>query len=266
MLKQVSTVCLGIIFYTIYNIGYTDSNPCVGENAFINIVDRPNNADSACVVPFKHFDFESGYDYQKIAPGTGYSHDFSQSELRVGLPLQSEVFFVLPNYNYQFSPKTSGFSNSTIGLKHQVGYNNKWMLTAEGAFEFPGGSKNFGTKALGGFVNAIINYTINDKFTFTFVAGASIESDPVNAGGHHYNSFNPDVILSYAFTEKLSLYGEIYGQTKTGANVRNGFNADAGVLYLLHPKVVIDMSAGQRLRGYLYNIEHYFGTGISFLV
>ncbi|WP_131781589.1 transporter [Legionella gresilensis] len=266
MLKQVSTLCLGITFFSIYNIGYADSNPCIGKNAFINIIDRPNNADSACVVPFKHFDLESGYDYQKIAPGTGYSHDFPQSELRIGLPLQSEVFFVLPIYNYQFSPKNSGFSNSTLGLKHQVGYNDKWMLTAEGAFEFPGGSKDFGTQALGGFVSAIINYAINDKFTFTFVVGGSIEADPINAGGHHYNSFNPDAVLSYSVTEKWSLYGEIYGQTKTGANENSGFNADVGLLYLVHPNVVIDISAGQRLRGYLYNIEHYFGAGISFLV
>ncbi|MGQ3887581.1 transporter [Legionella sp. CNM-1927-20] len=248
------------------SIAYADSNPCSGKNAFINLVDRPNNADSPCVIPVRNIDFELGYDYQKLAPGRGNLHNFPQSELRIGLPMQSEIFFVLPNYNYQFSPVSSGFSNSTIGLKHQVGFNDKWLLTIEGAFELAGGSRDFGSKALGSFANAIINYTMTDKLNFTFVVGGSIQSDPITAGGQHYNSFNPDGVLSYSLTEKLSLYGEIYGQTKTGATESSGFNADVGLLYLWRPHIVFDVSAGQRLTGYLYNIDHYFGAGISFLI
>ncbi|WP_115302551.1 transporter [Legionella beliardensis] len=256
-----------LMFFYLTHMVYAEAdNPCLGANAFMNIIDRPNNADSACTVPFKHFEFESGYAYQRVVQALGEAHDFPEPELRIGLPWQSEIYLIPPNYNYLPSSHLTGFTDAVIGLKHQVGYNAKWIFTVEGALSLPGGSSNFGNRALGSFANAIINYNITDTLSLTFMLGGSTETDPDASGGRRYNSFNPDGVLSYALTEKISMYAEIFGQTKTSAEDSSGFNADAGLLYLLHPNIILDVSVGQRLWGYLGGYENYIGSGISFLI
>ncbi|WP_419418450.1 transporter [Legionella sp. D16C41] len=243
-----------------------ESSFCSGKNAFINIVNRPSNSDSPCVIPYKHFDLELGAAYQKLAQGMGEGYNFPQPEVRIGLLHQSELFFFLPNYYYQRLPVLSGFTNASLGLKHQLGYTDKWVWALEGELELPGGSKNFGTKALGGIVNGIISCTLSNTLSLTFVIGVSTESDSINAGGRRYNSFNPDGLLAYSFTDTLSFYAEVYGQTKTSATTGSGFNADAGLLYLIRPNMVVDLSAGQRLSGFLGGFNHYFEAGMSFLI
>lgn len=92
--------------------------------------------------------------------------------------------------------------------------------------------------------------------------GVSSQTQAINDGGKRYTSVNPDLVLSWT-KEKISVYGEIYGQSKTGPQNGSGFNADAGILYLIRKNIVIDLEAGHRLSGVLGGFSHYVGTGIS---
>ncbi len=242
------------------------SNPCGGPSGFLTLIDRPGNADSPCAVPFKKAVLETGFQYQELKNNTGQEQNFPQAEFRLGLPGQNELVFLTPNFIHQSIAPHSGFTASTVGIKHEIGYTQKWIGAVETLFNLPTGSANFGSKGLGATLNGVGNYTFNSKWSLAFMFGVTTQTEPSNSGGQRFTSFNPDVLVTYAVTGKLNFYGEVYGQSKTAPNQGSGFNADAGLIYLLLQNIAIDVEGGQRLCGSLLGFEHYVGTGISFLL
>lgn len=246
--------------------GYAETeNPCLGPDALLNIVDRPNNADSACVVPFKKIEMEVGFQSQQLSNHGGSLQNFPETEVRFGLPANNELFILLPNAIHLSSLPLSGYTNTVTGLKHQLAYSKNWIVTVEGILYLPDGSQAFGNKELGTAFNGILSYTINPQWNFTLMAGGGTFTDPILAGGRRYNSFNPDIVLTYALTDTFNIYGEIYAQSKTGASEGWGSNFDGGVLYLVTPNLAVDISAGQQLTGYPGGFNRYIGAGFSFM-
>ncbi len=258
-----TTMLTNAIAYNVF--ADTIENPCGGASAFLSIIDRPTVSDSACVVPFKKAVIEAGYQYQELTHSEGHEQNYPEAEFRLGLPANNEIAIVLPNYIHQSMAPHSGFSATTVGLKHEIGYTQKWLGAAEAVFTLPNGSAAFGSKGLGATVNALVDYTINPKFTLSLMLGVSTETQSSTDGGQRYGSINPDVVLTYVATEKINFYGEIYGQSKTAPNEGSGFNVDTGVLYLLYPNLEVDMEVGQRISGNLDGFNHYIGAGFGIM-
>ena len=180
------------------------------------------------------------------------------------MPANSEFAVLLPTYNQLSEPRITGFGPTTLAIKHELGYNQKWLATAEALFTLPSGSLAYGSKDLGVAVNAIVNYTINDKFSWLAMVGVSRQSiPPLVFGLHDYTSFNPDLVFAYSPTDTINLYGEIYAQTKTGPFQGGGVNVDCGVLYLVKPNVILDLGFQQRVSGYLGAFNQLISAGIT---
>ena len=160
----------------------------------------------------------------------------------------------------------SGLTATTIGIKHEIGYTQNWLGTVEALFTLPNGSAAFGSKQMGTAINGIVSYNINSAFNLTFMFGGTSETESSFNGGQRFTSLNPDLVITYAATDKLQLYGETYGQSKTGPGQGSGFNADGGLLYLLIPNLEVDLEVGQRISGNLDGFEHYIGTGVGILL
>lgn len=239
----------------------TDSNPCTG---ILAIVDRPSVGDSACVVPYGKALLEIGYQYQKLHP-QGQEQDFPQAVFRLGLPANNEFVIVLPNFIHESTTPHSGLTATTLGIKHEIGYTQDWIYTAEALFTLPSGSANFGSNGLGVAVNGIVSYSFNSKLSLTVMFGVTSETDTSYNGGQRFTSANPDIVLAWSPTEKINLFGEVYGQTKTGPGQTSGINTDGGITYLLFENVTVDLEVGQRLKGNLGGFEHYIGTGMAIL-
>jgi hypothetical protein len=92
--------------------------------------------------------------------------------------------------------------------------------------------------------------------------GVSSVSLSIDAGGGRISSINPDLVLSWT-KGKISIYGEVYGQSKTGPQEGSGFNSDAGIIYLLKKNIEIDIEMGRCISGQLFGFSRYIGTGIS---
>lgn len=256
-----------VIANVIVTYAFASDNPCYGgPGEMLNIVDRPNNADSACAVPAGRFEFELGYQNQQLTDTSANQQNFPSAELRFGLPHNSEIFIVVPDYIHQSIAPTSGFTQTVGGLKHQILYNDKWLLTVEGAVVLPDGSAAFGNKHIGGAANAIISYNINTQLNMTGMFGGSSTTESRLEGGRRFNSLNPDLVLTWTINGKTSLYGEVYGQRKTGFEEGRGFNFDLGILYLFKPNLVLDLSGAQRLTGNLGGFERYIGAGLSVMI
>lgn len=241
-------------------------NPCLGSNALLNLVDRPNASDSPCTVPERKMMVETGIEYQQLLHAAHAQVNLPEAEFRFGLPKQNELFLLAPNYIHQSIAPKAGFTQTIIGLKHMLGYTDKWVAAIEGAANLSDGSDAFGDQRFGAVFNGIASYTINDKWTATFMLGGSRLSAARLDGGQYYNSINPDVVLTYAPVDKVNIYGEFYGQSQTGPNEGSGFNIDFGVLYLWDPNLAIDVSVAQRLQGGLGGYERYCGAGFTLML
>lgn len=241
----------------------TVDDPCGGPSALLNIIDRPTVADSACVVPYKKVVLETGYQYQQLTHSAGNEQNFPEAELRIGLPIKNEFVAVLPNYVHQSMSSQSGFMATTLGIKHEIGYTEHWLGAIESLFTLPDGNAAFGSKGVGVALNGIVAYTFNPQYNLSLMLGGTSQTQPSNAGGQRYTSINPDLVFTYTATDKLEVYGEIYGQSKTGPGEGSGFNFDGGILYLLLPIVAVDVEIGQRISGNLDGFQHYVGAGLS---
>ena len=252
---------LGMVSRSHFVLANTTEDPCGGPSELLNLIDRPTYGDSVCVVPFKKVVLELGAQYQTISPATNYGENFPQSELRIGLPAKNEFFLLLPNYTHQSISPYTGFSATKGGIKHGLGYSNNWIASVETLITLPSGTNTFGNNEFGVTINGIANYSFNPSFNITYLLGISSQSQSTDA--HRYTSINPDVVLTYVYNPKVNFFGEVYGQSKTAANMGSGFNFDAGVVYLLVPKFAIDLEIGHRISGLLGGFEHYLGAGIA---
>lgn len=232
----------------------------------LNIVNRPSNLDSPCSVPFKKVLIELNYIVKQLPGHQGVQQNFPNAEIRFGLPFNSEFFVDPPNYIYQKSFPKSGNTTTNLAFKHSVYSNQKWGFALQETVNTPGGSSAHGSHGWGTTLNGIAIYVINNHLTIEGMLGLSRLSDPSLTGGHYFNSVNPDIVLDYSVNGKLSIYGEVYGQSKISAKEGAGYNLDGGVLFRIYPNTILNISGGQQLYNYLYDFKHYINFGISVML
>ncbi len=247
-------------------------DPCsvLNPSALFSLLDRPTFSDSACSVPFKHAVLEMGFTRAKLrGEGGGRADNYPQAELRFGLPGRNEFKILAPSYTSQRSgtPReaSSGLSATGIGFKHELGYSDKWLGSVEAIFTLPSGNDVFGSRGLGTTLNGIVAYSLSDHVGLSMQVGASSLTDAVSAGGRRFWSFNQFLTATWNPFERLQLYGEIYGQTKTARDEGAGYNFDGGVQYLVTHWLEVDLETGIRLSGNLGGLTHFYGAGIGIL-
>ncbi|HAT2114424.1 TPA: transporter [Legionella pneumophila] len=258
---------------------------CGEPTDMLSFLERGGIATNPCVVPPRSVLISSGYQYQQLI-GEGIQHNFPAAAIQLGLPGYFEVDLLLPNYINQTVDPRIGFSQTQLIVNHVLWFNDKWVVTASGTFIFPSGSASFGSPNPGGGVIGILSYNFNSQLNLTGNLGITSQSahknnrspkcriyltgnlgitsqsEPSYDGGQSYTSVNPDLILSWT-KNKISLFAEIYGQSKTAPDEGSGYSTDAGVLYQVKKNIVIDLEVDQRISGLLNGVERYYGGGIT---
>lgn len=248
-------------------------DPCAGPGALLAVIDRPTVGDSPCVVRAGRTLLEAGVARYVSSITDGYSLGYPQLELRFGLPSDNELVLLPPNLNRVVTPlpaggrqTLSGGSASVIGLKHEFGYDSRWLWAGETLVTLPSGSPDFGSAATGYAVNGMLSDSLTPELSLTMMLGITHLAAPTNVQtGAYYWSLNPDWVAAWQISERYQLYAEVYGQSHTGPNLGSGYNADAGMQYLLTPNVELDAEIGQRLSGNLGGWSHYLGVGFAVL-
>ncbi|HAU1637737.1 TPA: transporter [Legionella pneumophila] len=234
---------------------------CGEPTDMLSFLERGGIATNPCVVPPRSVLISSGYQYQQLI-GEGIQHNFPAAAIQLGLPGYFEVDLLLPNYINQTVDPRIGFSQTQLIVNDVLWFNDKWVVTASGTFIFPSGSASFGSPNPGGGVIGILSYNFNSQLNLTGNLGITSQSEPSYDGGQSYTSVNPDLILSWT-KNKISLFAEIYGQSKTAPDEGSGYSTDAGVLYQVKKNIVIDLEVDQRISGLLNGVERYYGGGIT---
>ncbi|AEW51668.1 TPA: transporter [Legionella pneumophila] len=259
------TLTLSLLLFSLQINAATDyqtyETVCGEPTDMLSFLERGGIATNPCVVPPRSVLITSGYQYQQLI-GEGVQHNFPAAAIQLGLPGYFEVDLLLPNYINQTVDPRIGFSQTQLIVNHVLWFNNKWVITASGTFVFPSGSASFGSPNPGGGVIGILSYNFNSQLNLTSNLGITTQSEPSYDGGQSYTSVNPDLILSWT-KNKISLFAEIYGQSKTAPDEGSGFSTDAGVLYQVKKNIVIDFEVDQRITGLLNGVERYYGGGIT---
>src|SRR6185437_9155490 len=246
---------------------------CSGPSGFLAVIDRPTAEDSGCVVPLGMSDVEAGATAGGLYPAPGGRfYTLPNLVLRWGLPDNSEFVWLPPNLQHQSVDAAAGaptatlrgFGPTTVGIKHVLGWSDHWQWTAEALATLPSGDSTFGSHGAGGALNAIVSYG-NGPLGLSLMVGATSETAPTAAGGQRFGSFNPDLVVTWAATSRVQLFGEIYSQSHSGYRQGWGTNADGGVQYLATPHMVLDAEEGVRLQGSLGGFSSYTGVGLGLL-
>jgi hypothetical protein len=252
-----------IINFCIFLTAYADDKkPCEGQYGFLDLVNRPSIANSPCTVPNKEWVLEGGYRYKKLAD-MGEAQVAPFGNLRLGLPANTEIFAISPNYTRETIFPKSGFGPTSVGLKHVLFSKGKGMVTAYGFVTPPSGGNGFGTRRWGGYVSSILNYELTEKIGLVGEFSFTTTVEPPVNGGQRFSSFNPDFFISYNPVDYIEIFAELYGETKTGYQQGSGFIGHIGFIYLIKKNWTIDLEAGQRIYGLVLDVERFVGVGTS---
>lgn len=258
--KRFGAVGLPVVFF--FNAAVATSDSLNANISLLDLTDRGSITKTPYVLAPFGIMFEAGYQTEHFSPD-GTWNTFPQPFFFLGIPGHSELIFELPSYNQEPKMHFSGFSPAVIGVKHEFGVGPQWMAAVHLLLELPSGNDAFGTQGLGANLNGMLSYKINPIFTmgFMFGAGTLVES-PVD-GGERFNTVSSSFVLTYAPTEHMSLFAEVFGQTKTSLVEGGNFNADCGLLYLLRPNVLFDFELGQQLSHIEGNFRQFISSGIT---
>lgn len=232
----------------------------------LNLISAPSNVNSPCSIPFKKVFTELNYIDQQLPYHAGVQQNVPNANIRMGLPANNELFVLPSTYIDQKTFPGTGSTDIRFGLKHTITYKNDWVFALQGIADTPTGSAAYGSNHWGITFNGIAYYEINDQFSITGQLGISRLSDPKLSGGNYFNTINPDISLGFSPSAKVSLYVEVYGQSKISANQSAGFNFDGGILFLALPNTVLNLSGGQQLYNYLGGFMHYVNLGIAVML
>ncbi len=243
------------------------SNPCAGRSALLALLDRPTVSDSACVAAPGQTVVEAGYAHAALTGPGGSADNFPELELRYGLPRRNEFVFIPPNFNRQYgaSGALSGWSSTTIGIKHELGYTARWLGAVEALVTPASGSAAYGSANAGAAVNGIVAYAPSDTIGISLQVGMSSQTEPSLAGGSRYSSFNPLLTFTWDPRWNWQYYLEVFGQSRVGPGQGAGYDADGGLQYLVSSDVELDVEEGVRLHGQLGGFSHYTGVGFGLL-
>lgn len=241
-----------------------DHDPCLNMLA---VIDRPTVADSACVVKSGKILVEAGLQFQDLYPHGGHAWQFPTAQFRFGLPANNEITVLAPTYTHQYgnnAQNNDGYGITSLGWKHQFVNLPTWGFSGETIFTLPTGSNAFGSDGLGFALNGIVAYNITDTVALALMLGYTTQTTAAQTGGERFQSVNPDLVFTWQCLEQLQLYAELYGQSNTGPDEHDGFNADAGVQYLVTTNIELDVEYGQRINGSLGGFARYWGIGAGF--
>lgn len=236
-------------------LSFAEDDPCASLLAVLN---RPTVADSVCSVKSGKIIVEGGYQYQETYPDEGHQSNFPAMDLRLGLPDLNEASILLPYYVWN-----TGYTATVLRFKHQFLPDGPWVYAAEGFLTLPTGSKENGSEGFGYTISGIVQYNFTQAISLSFQYGLASLTASSNEGGGRYFTVNPDLVFAWQPLDPLQFYIEIYGQSKTGPDESSGFNADAGIQYLISEALEIDLEYGQRLSGELGGFARYVGAGMG---
>ena len=258
-MSRISYFCLKMIMIFLSSLCRAESF-CSNQDTIAFLINRPTNATSPCAVAAKDVMVEGGMQHRWLTVGST-ADIFPITEVRFGLPYQSEFYVFSPNYVVNHTAPYNGNTTFALGAKHEMWGNQTLVFSLDGFVAPPGGTSNYGTQAPGIHANAIVEYLISERSSFLFMLSYLHLGQPSSEPNRTYSAISPNAVLSFNLTPLMTVYAEFYGQSKTSPMEGPGYNIDGGLIFLVTKNITFDIEVARRIQGQLGQFENYVGTG-----
>ena len=249
-MKSYLTVLLSVLFFS----------SLAQETEIAELIgDRPDQTESAFIVPKGYFQFEDGFIYENETSET-QNISYSSMLLRYGLFDNFELRF---GTEYSKTKSTGlddmkGFSPLSIGTKIHVNEEKGWIPQIAYLAQIniaKTGAKEFLQDYHSAQMAMTFNHTINKSWSIGYSIGVEFLPD-VN-----YSVGTYTFVSGFSISEKVGAFIEAYGDFSKNMYADNKING--GVTFLVLPNLQLDFAGGFGLSQYSAN--NYFGLGLIYL-
>ena len=213
------------------------------------ITDRPDATESPNAIPQKSIQIETGAFYESFKEEysrietLGYNTTLvrygliKNVELRAGWNIEEVRTFV---DDEQLENVLSGFSPLLLGMKVEFVQENGILpdigLLVHLSLPFIA-STDYSTETTGVDFRFSFAHTLNEKSSLGYNLGAQWGNDSSEA------SYLYTLVYGYSITDKLGVYGEVYGDFPENSSANH--NSDVGLTYLLQNNIQLDATVGK---------------------
>lgn len=229
------------------------------------VTDRPDQTESAYVVPQGRFQLESGFVYYKM--GSDFdAFDYNTSLLRYGLTKGVELRLGVGYIGYRIDDywdefNVDGFAPIVLGAKVLLTEEQNGLprIALLGSFALPNtGAEEFQLDNLGVDIRTTMEYTLTAKVSLganlgVMWSGYSINEDP---------SVIYSAVIGYAVNDKMGLFGELFGSLQSDSD--DFHSLDMGLTYKVTDTFQLDASTGFGLSDFAPDNFVSFGFSVLF--
>ena len=237
------------------------------------VTDRPDQTESAAVVPSGLVQVEAGFTHTEDEPDAGdlvVSDGIAETLVRVGLLRGLELRLGFSGFRLEeidtATGETSdeGYGGATLGAKlallEERGARPRLALIA--GTTLPSGARRFSTHEFDPFVRATASHTLSERLSLGYNLGAAWLTEQDETGDDDTLSvLVGTVTLGIALSERVATFVELFGES--GLSAEDDLTAfDAGATWLLLDNLQLDLSGGV---GLSESASDWFaGVGVSF--
>lgn len=237
------------------------------------VTDRPDQTESAGIVPRHAVQVESGFGFARFdeAGLRTETASFPSTLVRYGLEPRIELRLGWDGYLDEknevggIDTDTTGSGGTSLGAKLLLrdGENGGPALALLASAALPTGDRAFRGERLDPAARLIAAHTLSDRVGLGWNAGVAAQTAADGTGelDTHANGFYT-VALGIGLTDRWGTFVEAFGEAPLSGPGGPAHSADAGLTYLVRDNVQLDVSIGTGLNDRADDL--LLGVGLSF--
>lgn len=230
------------------------------------VTDRPDQTESAMIVPKHSIQVETGFMFEHDEPTARASINnltYNTTLLRIGLNQYFELRVIQEYLGSKVElggdeVKMNGFSPLSIGAKIKVARGNRWVPETAflGHITFPTGQDGFDQTHISGDFRFSMEYDLCERFSLGINLGGETDGETPNFTGIY------TLVVGYSPIDRLGFFVESYGFITHKADMPHDHRFNAGSTFSITNLVQLDLSGGVGLSD--QSPDYFISTGISF--
>ena len=223
------------------------------------VTDRPDQTESATVVPRGLIQVETGYQFARDDGVDGYA--VPGTLVRIGLAARTELR--IGHAGIVGGDGRHGAGDSELGAKinlieHADGWRPELALLS--SLSLPTGAHGFSSDGADPSFLVAFAHEIAPRLSVGYNVGAAWESSPDQPDRDAFIVYS--LALGVGLTDRLGAFFEVFGDRQVTGTIAAGTSVDGGLTFLLTDIVQLDIYVGRGLRGPTDDL--FAGTGLSF--
>ena len=223
------------------------------------VTDRPDQTESATVVPRGLIQVETGYQFARDDGVDGYA--VPGTLVRIGLAARTELR--IGHAGIVGGDGRHGAGDSELGAKiNLIEHADGWRpeLALLGGLSLPTGDHRYSSDGADPSFLVAFAHEIAPRLSVGYNVGAAWESSPDQPDRDAFIVYS--LALGVGLTDRLGAFFEVFGDRQVTGTIAAGTSVDGGLTFLLTDIVQLDIYVGRGLRGPTDDL--FAGTGLSF--